>query len=75
MGRKRSMSTYVLTAIPTPVTTSIQNAASGSIGAVAPGEIISIFGTNLGPATPATTTVSAAGFFATTLCGNSGALR
>jgi len=59
--------TYVLTAIPTPVTTSIQNAASGSIGAVAPGEIISIFGTNLGPATPATTTVSAAGFFATTL--------
>jgi uncharacterized protein (TIGR03437 family) len=57
----------VVTAIPTPVTTSIQNAGSASIGAVAPGEIISIFGTNLGPTAAATTTVSAAGFFATTL--------
>ena len=66
-GPQTVVVTYVVTAIPTPVTTSIQNAGSSSIGAVAPGEIISIFGTNLGPTTPVTTTVSATGFFATTL--------
>jgi uncharacterized protein (TIGR03437 family) len=59
--------TYTVTAIPTPVPTRVQNAGDGSIGPVAPGEIISIFGTNLGPATGVTTTVSATGFFATTL--------
>jgi uncharacterized protein (TIGR03437 family) len=59
--------TYTVTAIPTPVPTKVQNAGDNTIGAVAPGEIISIFGTNLGPAIPVTTTVSAAGFFATTL--------
>lgn len=34
----------------TPVPTSVMNAASQIPGAVAPGEIISIYGTNLGPA-------------------------
>ena len=57
----------VVTAIPTPVTTTIENAASLSIGPVAPGEIITILGTNLGPVTPVTATASAAGFFPTTL--------
>jgi uncharacterized protein (TIGR03437 family) len=66
-GPQTVVVTYVVTAIPTPITTSIQNAGSASIGAVAPGEIISIFGTNLGPTTPVITTVSATGFFATTL--------
>lgn len=37
----------------TPVPTSVMNAASQIPGAVAPGEIISIYGTNLGPATGA----------------------
>ena len=59
--------TYTVTAIPTPVPARVQNAGDGSLGPVAPGEIISIFGTNLGPATGVTTTVSAQGFFATTL--------
>jgi uncharacterized protein (TIGR03437 family) len=59
--------TYTVTAIPTPVPTRVQNAGDGTFGPVAPGEIISIFGTNLGPTTGVTTTVSPAGFFATTL--------
>jgi uncharacterized protein (TIGR03437 family) len=59
--------TYTVTAIPTPVPTRVQNAGDGTIGPVAPGEIISIFGTNLGPTTGVTTTVSPTGFFATTL--------
>jgi uncharacterized protein (TIGR03437 family) len=59
--------TYTVTAIPTPVPGRVQNAGDSTIGPIAPGEILSIFGTNLGPATPATTTVSSNGFFATTL--------
>jgi uncharacterized protein (TIGR03437 family) len=41
--------TYVVSPRPTPVPNIISNAASGVPGAVAPGEIISIFGTSLGP--------------------------
>ena len=59
--------TYTVTAIPTPVPTRVQNAGDGSIGPVAPGEIISIFGTNLGPTTGVTTIVTPAGFFQTTV--------
>jgi uncharacterized protein (TIGR03437 family) len=47
--------TYTVTAIPTPTITFVRNAANGAIMPVAPGEIISIFGTNLGPATAVTT--------------------
>jgi uncharacterized protein (TIGR03437 family) len=43
---------------PAPTITAVQNAASGGTGAVSPGEIITITGTALGPATPATLTVS-----------------
>jgi uncharacterized protein (TIGR03437 family) len=53
----------------TPSLTQIINAASGATGAVAPGEIISIFGTNLGPATPAYLTLNPAGNVTTTLAG------
>jgi len=42
--------TYVITPIATPVPTLISSAASGLPGAVAPGEIITIKGGNLGPA-------------------------
>ena len=59
--------TFLVAANPAPTPTAIQNAGSGSIGAIAPGEIISIFGANLGPAVPATATVSPTGFFPTSL--------
>ncbi len=36
-------------AIPTPVVTAIQNAASYTVGAVAPGENIILYGTGIGP--------------------------
>jgi uncharacterized protein (TIGR03437 family) len=44
--------TYVVTAIPTPAPTTVQNGGSFQSGAVAPGEIITIKGTNLGPPAP-----------------------
>ncbi|MDQ6707396.1 MAG: hypothetical protein M3Z85_15640, partial [Acidobacteriota bacterium] len=53
--------------IPTPSVMIVQNAASGVSGAVAPGEIISIFGINIGPATPVTLQLTSAGAVATTL--------
>jgi uncharacterized protein (TIGR03437 family) len=58
--------TYTIAAIPTPAITKIQNAASSVIGPVAPGEIVSIFGSNLGPSTPANAVVTG-GFYATTV--------
>ncbi len=36
---------------PAPVLSAIANSASGASGAVSPGEIVSLFGSNLGPAT------------------------
>jgi len=49
--------TLTVSAIPV-VLTSVVNAASNVPGAVAPGEIVSIYGTNLGPATVTTGTVT-----------------
>ena len=43
--------TLAITAAGTPTVTAVQNAASQLLGAIAPGEIISIYGSNLGPAT------------------------
>jgi uncharacterized protein (TIGR03437 family) len=43
--------TLVVTPASTPLPTTVTNAASGAPGPVSPGEIISIFGTNLGPTT------------------------
>ena len=42
--------TYVITPLATPVPTLISSAASGLPGAIAPGEIVTIRGRNLGPA-------------------------
>jgi uncharacterized protein (TIGR03437 family) len=42
--------TLVVTPAATPLPTVVQNAASQATGPIAPGEIISIYGTNLGPA-------------------------
>jgi uncharacterized protein (TIGR03437 family) len=44
--------TYVVTTIPTPAPASVLNGGSFQTGAVAPGEIITIKGTNLGPPAP-----------------------
>lgn len=53
--------------LPAPVVTSVLNAASDLPGSISPGEIISIFGTNIGPSTPQGLTLTSAGTVATTL--------
>ena len=50
-----------------PLVSAILNAASQSDAGLAPGEIVSIFGQNIGPATPAGFAYSADGNIATTL--------
>ena len=50
--------TLVVTPALTPLPTTVTNAASGAPGPVSPGEIVSIFGTNLGPATGVTGTIA-----------------
>jgi uncharacterized protein (TIGR03437 family) len=61
-----------LTVTPTashpPVLSSVVNAASATEGAIAPGEIISIFGTGIGP-TPTGLTLDASGNVATNITG------
>jgi uncharacterized protein (TIGR03437 family) len=48
----------------------IANAAAGPVlGRIVPGEVISIYGPHIGPATPVTATVNAAGFVPTSLAG------
>jgi uncharacterized protein (TIGR03437 family) len=59
--------TYTVTAIPSPLPTSIVNAGSNVPGAIAPGEVITIYGNNIGPPTPASGAANASGFFETTL--------
>ena len=53
--------------VPLPSITSVQNAASFATGPVAPGEIVSIFGTTLGPSTPAYTTIDSTGKVSTNI--------
>ncbi len=55
-----------VTAAPTPVIAAVSNTASGFIGAVSPGEEVSLFGTNFGPST-ITNATPANGAFPTTL--------
>jgi uncharacterized protein (TIGR03437 family) len=52
-----------------PALTSVINAASGATGNVSPGEIVSIFGSGLGPISPAGLTLNAQGNVSTTLGG------
>jgi uncharacterized protein (TIGR03437 family) len=55
---------------PFPTIAGLANAASGYSGSVSPGELISIYGTQLGPSTPALTQLDSSGkFVATTLGG------
>ena len=55
-----------VSAIPKPVIVAITNAASGSTGAISPGENITIYGTGIGPATLVGGKLNAAGAFDTT---------
>ena len=50
--------TYTVTAIPVPSATAVVNAGSFQPGAVAPGEIITVGGTNLGPSPGVVATVA-----------------
>jgi uncharacterized protein (TIGR03437 family) len=50
---------------PVPVITAVVNAASYAEGPVAPGEIVTLFGTNLGPTQVAQTTYDGSGFLGT----------
>jgi uncharacterized protein (TIGR03437 family) len=52
---------------PAPVITSLGNSASYAQDAISPGELISIFGTNLGPASGAGLTLDSNGLVATSL--------
>lgn len=61
-----SSATSPVTVASTPTILGIVNAASFATGAVSPGEIVTIFGTNIGPSTPASLTVTK-GFVDTTL--------
>jgi len=64
--------TLVVSPAGTPVVLSIASGASLQPGAVSPGDIVSIFGNSIGPATPATGTSftpTASGTVSTTLAG------
>jgi uncharacterized protein (TIGR03437 family) len=50
-----------------PIVTSVLNSANFQTGAVSPGEIISIFGANIGPATPVNLTLTSTGTVSTNL--------
>jgi uncharacterized protein (TIGR03437 family) len=56
-----------VSAIPTPVITAVQNAASYAIGGVSPGENIFIKGTGIGPATLTVAAPNTSGAYPTTL--------
>jgi uncharacterized protein (TIGR03437 family) len=58
------------TGAPLPTIKGVTNAASYAVGAVSPGELITIFGTSIGPAAPAyATTDPSTGKLATTIGG------
>jgi uncharacterized protein (TIGR03437 family) len=62
-----TISVVLTVTAPAPTITSVLHAASYQSGAIAPGEIVSIFGTAMGPASPLGTTLDSTGKVATTL--------
>lgn len=62
-----NMAIRLLTPVPSSV--GVVNAANGQGLAIAPGEIIAIYGTNLGPAAPASQQLDANGIFEAQLAG------
>jgi uncharacterized protein (TIGR03437 family) len=61
--------TLVVSAAPAPAPTMVENAASLVAGPISAGEIVSIFGSNLGPSTPASFTLNSNGGVNSTLAG------
>jgi uncharacterized protein (TIGR03437 family) len=59
--------TLILTPPPVPTVNAVLNSASLQTGPVSPGEIFTIFGLNIGPATPIGLKLAANGMVATTL--------
>ncbi len=57
----------ITTGSPAPVISGVENAASFDQTAISPGEVITIFGTNLGPANPAVTELNVDGTVAMNL--------
>jgi uncharacterized protein (TIGR03437 family) len=49
---------FVVTAAPTPAIAAVLNAGSYAAGALAPGEEVAVFGTNFGPATVTSATIT-----------------
>jgi len=61
--------TLTVSGVAAPSLVSISNSASGAFSAISPGELITIKGTNLGPTTASTFTVSGTGTVSNTLAG------
>ena len=60
---------FVVSAMAAPAPTVIANAASNAVGPISPGEIITIYGSLLGPVKPASFTLNAQNQVAATLAG------
>lgn len=61
--------TVTVTGVPVPQPSTIANSASGAFGAISPGELITIKGTNIGPATATSFSVAPGGTVSSTLSG------
>lgn len=61
--------TVTVTGVPVPQPSTISNSGSGAFGAIAPGELITIKGTNIGPATATSFSVGPGGTVSSTLAG------
>ena len=69
VGNSVQSSVKIQATLPAPATTAIVNSASNLPGAVSPGEIITIYGTNLGPTTASYATFGTNGDVTTQLGG------
>ncbi len=61
--------TVTVTGVPVPQPSTISNSASGAFGSISPGELITIKGTNIGPATATSFSVGPGGTVSSTLAG------
>ncbi len=61
--------TFTVTGVPVPQPGTIFNSASGAYGAIAPGELITIKGASIGPATPVSFSVNPGNTVSNTLSG------
>ena len=61
--------TVTVSGVPIPQPATVSNSASGTFGSISPGELITIKGTNLGPATATSFTVGSGNTVSNTLAG------